>query len=136
MPNCPLKGEALAAAVSIPIRNSEPSRISAAARTFFLTSSIAKKRNLLQSDRSATLFIRTLYQYRAQGRFRLHEFVVMPDHFHLLITVDCNMTIERAVQFVKGGVRISRRTRVRVARQSGKKDSQRYGLSMRKGFWE
>ncbi len=27
----------------------------------------------------------------------------MPDHFHLLITVDCNTTIERAVQFVKGG---------------------------------
>jgi len=113
MPNCPLKGEALAAAVSIPIRNSEPSRISAAARTFFLTSSIAKKRNLLQSDRSATLFIRTLYQYRAQGRFRLHEFVVMPDHFQLLITVDCNMTIERAIQFVKGGFTF------RTGRESG-----------------
>jgi putative transposase len=27
----------------------------------------------------------------------------MPDHFHLLLTVECGMTIERAVQFVKGG---------------------------------
>lgn len=89
--------------MAIPIRNSDPSHITSAARTFFVTSSIAGKRNLLQSDRSAGLFIRTLYDYRAQGKFRLHEFVVMPDHFHLLITLDSNLTIERAVQFVKGG---------------------------------
>jgi putative transposase len=44
-----------------------------------------------------------LYDYREQGKFRLHEFVVMPDHFHLLLTVGCTATIERAVQFVKGG---------------------------------
>ena len=58
---------------------------------------------MLQSERSAELFIRVLYKYRAQRKFRLHEFVVMPDHFHVLITVDSNMTIERAVQFIKGG---------------------------------
>jgi putative transposase len=27
----------------------------------------------------------------------------MPDHWHLLITVGLGMTIERAVQYVKGG---------------------------------
>jgi len=27
----------------------------------------------------------------------------MPDHFHLLLTVNSGMTIERAVEFVKGG---------------------------------
>ena len=44
-----------------------------------------------------------LYDYRAQREFRLHEFVVMPDHFHTLLTVECGLTIERAVQFIKGG---------------------------------
>jgi putative transposase len=87
----------------IPIRHSDSSRVVANARTFFVTSSIAEKRNLLQSDRSAGLFIRVLYEYRAQQKFRLHEFVVMPDHFHLLLTVGCDMTVERAVQFIKGG---------------------------------
>jgi REP-associated tyrosine transposase len=58
---------------------------------------------LLQSDRSARLFVKVLYEYRSQGKYRLHEFVVMPDHFHLLLTVDSNLTIERAVQFIKGG---------------------------------
>jgi putative transposase len=89
--------------MAIPIRHSEASRVVAGARTFFVTSSIAGKRNLLRSDRSAGLFVQILYDYRAQGKFRLHEFVVMPDHFHVLLTVDCDVTIERAVQFIKGG---------------------------------
>ena len=41
--------------------------------------------------------------YRKQGKFALHEFVIMPDHVHLLLTVDGNISIERAVQFIKGG---------------------------------
>jgi hypothetical protein len=61
------------------------------------------KQKLLQSDRAAELFLRVLYDYRAQNKFRLHEFVVMPDHFHVLLTVGSEITIERAVQFIKGG---------------------------------
>jgi putative transposase len=89
--------------MAIPIRHADPAHVTAGARTFFVTSSISGKRNLLQSDRSAGLFVCVLYGYRAQRKFRLHEFVVMPDHFHLLVTVECDLTIERAVQFVKGG---------------------------------
>jgi putative transposase len=89
--------------MSIPTRYSDASSVLACARTFFVTSSIAEKRNLLQSDRSAGLFMRILYEYRSQRKFRVHEFVVMPDHFHLLLTVGSDMTVERAVQFIKGG---------------------------------
>ena len=89
--------------MAIPLRHSDPKQVIAGARTFFITSSIAGKRNLLQSDRSAGLFVRVLYEYREQRRFRLHEFVVMPDHFHVLLTVGSDSTIERAVQFIKGG---------------------------------
>jgi putative transposase len=89
--------------MAVPVRHSDPARTTAGARTFFVTSSISEKRNLLQSNRAAGLFLRILYGYRAQRRFRLHEFVVMPDHFHVLLTVECEMTIERAVQFIKGG---------------------------------
>ena len=35
--------------------------------------------------------------------FLLHDFVVMPDHFHILLTVQQDMSIERAVQLIKGG---------------------------------
>ena len=89
--------------MAIPLGYAHPPHVIAGARTFFVTSSLAEKRNLLQSDRSAGLFIRVLYEYRAQRRYRLHEFVVMPDHFHLLITVGSEISVEKAVQFIKGG---------------------------------
>jgi REP-associated tyrosine transposase len=88
--------------MSYPRRHSNPENVIANERTFFVTSCIWGRRSLLQSKRSARLFIQTLHHYRAAGKFRLHAFVVMPDHFHLLLTVNSGMTIERAVQFVKG----------------------------------
>jgi REP-associated tyrosine transposase len=89
--------------MATPPRRSNAAHIISNTRTFFVTSSSDNKLNLLQSDRNARLFIKVLYEYRAQGRFRLHEFAVMPDHFHLLITVGGEISIERAVQFIKGG---------------------------------
>jgi putative transposase len=44
-----------------------------------------------------------LQHYRAQGRFALHAFVVMPDHVHVLITPAHDVSLEKAVQFIKGG---------------------------------
>jgi putative transposase len=58
---------------------------------------------MLQSDRSAQLLIDVLYHYRGQGKYLLHEFVVMPNHFHLLITPEGEATLERAMQLIKGG---------------------------------
>lgn len=68
---------------------------------YFVTASTFEKKALLQSERMATLFIEILIHYRDQEKYKLHEFVVMPDHFHLLITPI--VTLERAVQFIKGG---------------------------------
>ena len=50
----------------------------------------------------ARLFLQTLYSYRRQGKFELHAFVLMPEHFHLLLTPS-EITLERALQFIKGG---------------------------------
>jgi putative transposase len=58
---------------------------------------------LLQSERNATLFIEVLRSYVAAKKFEVHDFVVMPDHVHLLLTVGSNMSIEKAMQFIKGG---------------------------------
>jgi putative transposase len=89
--------------MSIPSRHSDPSRIRAKARTFFVTSSTWGKRSFLQSRRAASLLIEVLYEYRKQGKYLLHEFVIMPDHFHILITVGPELSIERVMQFIKGG---------------------------------
>ncbi len=47
--------------------------------------------------------VETLQTYREQGRFSLHAFVVMPDHVHALITPATEVSLEKAIQFVKGG---------------------------------
>ena len=51
----------------------------------------------------AELFVKVLFEYRGQQKFRLHEFVLMRDHFHVLLTIGPETTVERAVQFIKGG---------------------------------
>jgi putative transposase len=89
--------------MAIPSRQAPAGNMTAGARTFFISSSIAAKRFLLQSDRSARLLLDVLYHYRAEGRYRLHAFVVMPNHFHTLLTVGPELSIERAVQLIKGG---------------------------------
>jgi putative transposase len=59
-------------------------------------------RRLLQSERNAGLLIDVLRSLVAEHRFRLHDFVIMPYHIHLLIEVAEEMTIEKAMQLVKG----------------------------------
>lgn len=72
-------------------------------RTFFITSVTHQRHCLLQSDRMARLLIDVLQDNRRKGRFLLHEFVVMPNHFHLLITPAPDVPLEKALQFIKGG---------------------------------
>jgi len=72
-------------------------------RTFFVTSVTNGRQALFENANTAELLIETLYFYRAQRRFELHEFVIMPDHFHLIITPAEQIPLEKAVQYIKGG---------------------------------
>ena len=69
-------------------------------QTYFVTSKTWEGRALFQSDLWARLFFKTLLTHRGES-YLLHEFVLMPDHFHLLISPV--VALERAVQMVKGG---------------------------------
>jgi putative transposase len=51
----------------------------------------------------ATLLIRVLQDYGGQEKFLLHEFVIMPEHFHLLLTPAKEIPLEKAIQYIKGG---------------------------------
>src|ERR1700733_3348625 len=68
---------------------------------YFVTGSTFQKQSRFQNERMAHLFLDVLFHYRRQDRYLLHEFVLMPDHFHLLITP--TETLERALQLIKGG---------------------------------
>jgi putative transposase len=70
--------------------------------TFFVTTQTHQRRRLFQVEATANLFLETLQHYRREGHYKLYAFVLMPDHIHLLITPQ-GITLERAVQLIKGG---------------------------------
>jgi putative transposase len=69
--------------------------------TYFITASTYQKKSLFQSEAMARLFVDALLHYRSRQMYLLHEFVMMPDHFHLLVSP--RITLERAIQCIKGG---------------------------------
>src|SRR5438105_542868 len=72
-------------------------------RTFFITAITHGRRSLLQTPRMANLFIDVLKENRSKSRFLLHEYVVMPNHVHLLLTPSPENPLEKCVQYIKGG---------------------------------
>src|ERR1700746_2578274 len=67
--------------------------------TYFVTSETWERRALFRAEPWARLFFENLLLHR--DSYLLHEFVLMPDHFHLLLTP--SVVLERAVQLIKGG---------------------------------
>jgi putative transposase len=50
----------------------------------------------------AALFIEVLRTCMRSGKMTVHDFVIMPNHVHILITVPGETSIEKAMQLIKG----------------------------------
>lgn len=72
-------------------------------RIFFVTTVTAQRQPIFRRETTAQLLIDTLAHYRDEQKYLLHEFVVMPNHLHALLTPERNLSLERAMQFIKGG---------------------------------
>jgi putative transposase len=72
-------------------------------RTFFVTTNTANRRRLFQVESNAELLLGTFREDRNKGRYLLHAFVLMPDHVHLLLTPAETVSLEKAMQYIKGG---------------------------------
>jgi len=83
-------------------------------RTYFVTAVTAQRRPLFKATTTADLLQRTILDYRAQGKFQLHAFVIMPDHFHAMLTPSPNVSLEKAMQFIKGGFSFRLKSKVEV----------------------
>jgi putative transposase len=70
---------------------------------YMVTSVTEGRRSVFQVQASAQLLCDTLIQNRNEGRYLLHAFVVMPNHFLALLTPSSHMSLERCVQYIKGG---------------------------------
>jgi putative transposase len=81
----------------------KPRRLMSPSGTYFVTFITWQRTRYFVVEPYVRLFLKTLYGYRMQGKFQLHAFVLMPEHVHLLFTPANDVTLERAVQFIKGG---------------------------------
>ena len=71
--------------------------------TYFITACAHGHQSLFQRTEVAELMVAALLKYRDAGEFELHEYVVMPDHIHLLLSIGDQQPVSRAVQLIKGG---------------------------------
>jgi len=72
-------------------------------RTYFVSSATWERRELFRVPRVAEILVQRILNCRERGACLLHEFVVMPNHFHILLTPGETTSLEKAVQLVKGG---------------------------------
>ena len=70
-------------------------------RVFFVTSATIQRLPIFRRERQT--LDRYSAHYRDEGKFLLYEFVIMPDHIHALLTPAEKISLERAMQFIKGG---------------------------------
>jgi len=80
-------------------------------RTFFVTTITARRHPVFRRDSAARLLIETIVHYRDTGKFLLHEFVIMPDHLHAILTPAPEVSLEKVMQFIKGGFSFRMRSR-------------------------
>ena len=68
----------------------------------YVTTATHDRRPIFEISRVAELFIDTLLHYRTLGHYKLHAYVVMPDHVHLVLTPQ-SITLAQAVGLIKNG---------------------------------
>ncbi|MFQ5778897.1 MAG: transposase [Terriglobia bacterium] len=70
---------------------------------YFVTSRTWQSRPLFVKETVCRILLETLLHYRDKKAYQLHAFVLMPDHFHVILAPAKGTTLERAVQYIKGG---------------------------------
>jgi putative transposase len=86
-----------------PLRPTDPQKAIGCPRKFFVTTQTAGRRPLFQTERMASLLIDVLRSQMRARRMTIHDFVVMPDHVHILLTLPGDLKVEKAMQLIKGG---------------------------------
>ncbi len=82
---------------------STPKHRVAPGSSYFVTTKCWQGRAVFQVREIAQIVVQTLLHYRDQNAYLLHDFVVMPNHLHVLLTPAANASLEKAVQLIKGG---------------------------------
>src|SRR5258705_13793084 len=80
-----------------------PAHRTAPGASYFVTTKCREGRNAFQVPEIAEILLNTLFHYRDSEGYLLHEFVIMPDHLHLILTPNLQTSLEKDVEVIKGG---------------------------------
>jgi putative transposase len=70
--------------------------------TYFITTKTAQNISVFQVKDVADIVAAKILEYRSKGNYLLHDFVLMPNHLHLILTPADSLTLEKCMQLVKG----------------------------------
>jgi putative transposase len=71
--------------------------------TYFVTTKAAQNISVFQVREVADIVTTKILDYRTKGNYLLHDFVVMPNHLHLILTPSDFITLEKCLKLIKGG---------------------------------
>ena len=86
--------------MSRPSRPSDPNN--ATSTDLLCDNSHSGEEESTPSERIAGLLIDVLRSCVRESKFVIHDFVIMPNHLHVLLTVPGDLSIEKAMQLIKG----------------------------------
>ncbi len=70
---------------------------------YFVTADTWQRRQLFAKPDPAAILLEQIVECRQRGFYKLHAFVIMPEHFHILLTPGDDASLEKAMQMIKGG---------------------------------
>ena len=71
--------------------------------TYFITTKAAQSISVFQVKEVADIVITKMLEYRSKGHYLLHDFVLMPNHLHVILTSADTVSLEKCMQLIKGG---------------------------------
>jgi REP element-mobilizing transposase RayT len=93
-------------------------RIHGGGNWHFITCSCYRRQQLFSSARRKDLFLRILEEVRAKHNFVVGGYVVMPEHFHLLISEPARGTLSLTMQVPESVAGVSEEAAVTTADES------------------
>ncbi|HKN59603.1 MAG TPA: transposase [Candidatus Acidoferrales bacterium] len=70
---------------------------------YFITTDSRQRRQLFLKPEPARIVVEQILECRERGFYRLHAFVLMPEHLHMLLTPGEGASLEKAIMMIKGG---------------------------------
>ncbi len=68
----------------------------------FVTSKTHRNTRIFSNEKTTQLLIQTIFEVRKKLNFLLIAFVIMPDHFHLMLVPNKRSTISDVIRHIKG----------------------------------